>query len=226
MYRYIGMLRYFADSSEGLPEWIHEELRSIHELAYRYGDEVSSEDFVQELAEELAPHLGMPPERLLDGSELLFDYDPLEIKNLLNDYFQPTNMRVDLMSSTLGRAADYDAPETENELTNGAETPCSEDGETFDPTKAGIPNLEPMFGARYWCRSIPESLMDEWTKASLPDVPPPDSNLSLPPKNPFVPENLALKPLPPGDSHHPLVHCSLKICIAVGKKKVRLWCPL
>lgn len=79
-YRYIGMLRHFADSPEGLPEWIHEELRSIHELAYRYGDEQSSDDFVQDLAEELAPHTGLPPERLLDGSELLFDYDPLEIK--------------------------------------------------------------------------------------------------------------------------------------------------
>lgn len=74
------MLRHFADSPEGLPEWIHEELRSIHELAYRYGDEQSSDDFVQDLAEELAPHTGLPPERLLDGSELLFDYDPLEIK--------------------------------------------------------------------------------------------------------------------------------------------------
>jgi nardilysin len=80
MYRYIGMMRYYAASTEGLPEWIHEELKSIHELAYRYGDEVSSEDFVQELAEELAPHMCLPPERLLDGSELLFGYDPEEVK--------------------------------------------------------------------------------------------------------------------------------------------------
>jgi secreted Zn-dependent insulinase-like peptidase len=78
VYRYIGMLRHYAVDS--LPEWIHEELRSIHELSYRYADESSPDDFVQELAEELAPHLAMPPERLLDGSELLFDYDPDEIK--------------------------------------------------------------------------------------------------------------------------------------------------
>ena len=80
VYRYIGMLRYFASSPEGLPDWIHQELKSIHELSYRYGDEQSSDDFVQDLAEELAPHLCMPPERILDGSELLFDYDPIEIK--------------------------------------------------------------------------------------------------------------------------------------------------
>jgi secreted Zn-dependent insulinase-like peptidase len=35
-----------------------------------------------------------------------------------------------------------------------------------------------------------------WAEACLPELPPPDSTLSLPPKNPFVPQNLALKALP------------------------------
>lgn len=74
------MLRHYASSADGLPEWIYEELMSIHELSYRYADEPSPDDLVQELAEELAPHQGLPPERLLDGSELLFAYDPVEIK--------------------------------------------------------------------------------------------------------------------------------------------------
>lgn len=78
VYRYVGMLRYYA--SDELPEWIHQELKSIHELSYRYADEPSADDFVQDLAGELAPHNNLPPERLLDGSELLFDYDPNEIK--------------------------------------------------------------------------------------------------------------------------------------------------
>jgi nardilysin len=78
VYRYIGMLRYYA--SNELPGWIHQELKSIHELSYRYADEPSADDFVQDLAGELAPHNNLPPERLLDGSELLFDYDPDEIK--------------------------------------------------------------------------------------------------------------------------------------------------
>jgi len=120
------------------------------------------------------------------------------------------------MSSTLGRAADYETAESEAVVSEK----IVDDDETFDPAKAGSPNVEPMFGAHYWCRSIPETLLKEWTEACRPALPPLDSSLSLPPKNPFVPENLALKALPPDDSHHPLVHCSLKICIMVGRKKV------
>lgn len=130
------------------------------------------------------------------------------------------------MSSTLGRAADYDIPEADEAIPDNRVTSCFENDENFDPAKAGIPNLEPMFGARYWCRSISQSSMDAWTEAYQPELPPPDSNLSLPPKNPFVPKNLALKALPPDDSHHPLVHCSLKICIMVGKKKASALVPI
>ena len=78
LYRYIGMLRFHCQ--QGLPLWIHEELCSIHDLAYRFGDEESPEDFVETLAEELAPERQLPPDRLLDGSALLFDYDPDTIK--------------------------------------------------------------------------------------------------------------------------------------------------
>lgn len=129
-------------------------------------------------------------------------------------------MRLDLMSSTFGRAADYEA-ENESITTNGEVISDLEDDETFDPATAGSPSVEPMFGPRYWSRCIPQMLLDKWTQACDPQMPPPDSMLSLPPKNPFVPENLSLKALPPDDSHHPLVHCSLKLCITIGKKKVK-----
>lgn len=125
-------------------------------------------------------------------------------------------MRLDLMSSTFGRAADYEA-ENESISTNDKVISDLEDDETFDPATAGLPSVEPMFGPRYWSRCIPQILLDKWTQS----LPPPDSKLSLPPKNPFVPENLSLKALPPDDSHHPLVHCSLKLCITIGKKKVK-----
>jgi secreted Zn-dependent insulinase-like peptidase len=78
IYQYVGMLRYHCQ--QGLPRWIFEELESIHEVAHRYGDEQSPEDLVETLAEELAPHFGMPPERLLDGAALFFEYDPSGIQ--------------------------------------------------------------------------------------------------------------------------------------------------
>lgn len=125
------------------------------------------------------------------------------------------------MSSTLGRAADFETQDSDERI-SGSETVLNlvEDNDSFNVATAGEPSIEPTFETRYWCRSIPESLLNEWSDACRPDLPPPDSTLILPPKNPFVPENLALKPLPPDDSHHPLVNCSLKICITVGKKKV------
>jgi secreted Zn-dependent insulinase-like peptidase len=72
------MLRYHCQ--EGLPKWIFDELRSIQEVSHKYGDELSPEDLVETLAEELAPEYNLPPERLLDGTSLMFDYDPEAIK--------------------------------------------------------------------------------------------------------------------------------------------------
>ena len=76
MYKYIGMLRYHHCEQEGLPLWIYEELRSIQEVAHKYSDEESPEDLVETIAEEMAPEWCLPPERLLDGSDLLFEYRP------------------------------------------------------------------------------------------------------------------------------------------------------
>ena len=78
VYQYIGLLRYHC--REGLPKWIYEELRSIQEVSYRYDDEQAPEDFVESLADELAPTYALPPERLLDGTSLLFEYDPISIQ--------------------------------------------------------------------------------------------------------------------------------------------------
>lgn len=221
IYRYIGMLRHY--STDGLPEWIHEELRNIHEVAYRYGDEPSSDDLVQELAESLAPHKALPPERLLDGDDLLFDYDPAAIQKLLDDFLTPCNARIDLMSSTFGRAADFETdPDGASEPVVMTAESNGDSGDEFDVGTAGPPDVEPMFGTRYWRRVVPDSMLRAWTAASSPNLPPHDSLLRLPPKNPFVPESFALKPLPPDDGDHPLVHSSLKLCVTVGKKKVCL----
>jgi secreted Zn-dependent insulinase-like peptidase len=78
VYQYVGMLRYHCE--HGLPTWIYDELRSIQEVAHRYDDEQSPEDLVETLAEELAPEHVLPPERLLDGTSLLFEYDPAAMK--------------------------------------------------------------------------------------------------------------------------------------------------
>ena len=78
LYQYVGMIRYHCQ--KGLPQWIYDELRSIQEVAHKYDDEQSPEDLVETLAEELSPVYNLPPDRLLDGTSLLFEYDPATIK--------------------------------------------------------------------------------------------------------------------------------------------------
>ena len=77
LYSYIGMLRHYGTN---LPEWIYLELRSLNDVSYRYADEPSPEDLVETIVEDMAPHLNLPPSRLLDRSHLLFEYDPKEIQ--------------------------------------------------------------------------------------------------------------------------------------------------
>lgn len=77
LYSYIGMLRHYGTN---LPEWIYLELRSIHDFAYRYADEPSPEDLVENIVADMAPHLNIPPIRLLDGQHLLYENNPKEIQ--------------------------------------------------------------------------------------------------------------------------------------------------
>ena len=61
VYIYIGMIRYYCHSPEGLPLWIFEELKVIHELAYKFQDEASPTDLVEDIAESLVPYAALPP---------------------------------------------------------------------------------------------------------------------------------------------------------------------
>jgi Middle or third domain of peptidase_M16 len=132
-------------------------------------------------------------------------------------HFHPENARIDFMSTTFGRPSDF-----EETTTTIATEPRDmlEASITFDRHEAGPPKQEPWFGTYYWVQDLDPSLVQLWKNLTGPQLPPPDSMLSLPPKNPFVPSNFDIKPTPPDDCGHPLLNCSLKLCIPVGKRKV------
>ena len=217
------MLRYHCE--QGLPKWIFDELHSIQEVSYRYSDEQAPEELVETIADELAPHYRLPADRLLDGTMLLFEYDPDAIQNLVDSYFTPENARLDLASSTFGRSSEYESLDQVADEQNYVVLDAAASDESgiipiFDPSNASPPSKEPIFGTYYWCQALPQKLLQEWTDLSKPQLPPPDSMLTLPPQNRFVPSRFDLKPLPPSDCDHPLVNCAIKLQITVGKQKV------
>ncbi len=231
LYRYVGMLRYGCQNG-GLPLWIYEELKSIYDVAHKYADEEPPEDFVVDLVEEMSPWFSTPPERLLDGSGILFEHDADTVKNLLDGYFKPANARLDLSSTTFGRAAEYEDSDSSSLPATTADFYKSFDLEqnclppsnnSFDPAEAGKPHIEPIFGTPFWCQLLDNSLMEEWRLCYQPQLPPQDSMLSLPQQNEFIPTDFTLKPLPPADCDHPLLNCSVKLQIPVGKRKE--WFP-
>ena len=239
LYRYVGMLRHYchqpssAEGEGGLPRWIYEEIRSMNEIAHKYADEEPPEDCAVGLVEEMSPWFNTPPERLLDASELIFEYDPKTVKNLLDEYFTPYNARIDLSSSSYGRAGDYEGIDDNNSSSspsldyynifdpNKECLPPSE--EAFDPSATGSPHIEPIFGTPFWVQSLDKSLLEGWAQNVKPQLPPSNSMLCLPQRNEFVPTDFALKPLPPADCDHPLLNCSIKLQIPVGKRKE--WFP-
>lgn len=119
------------------------------------------------------------------------------------------------MSTTFGRAADFDdadALEARDVLQPSVK---------FDRSKTGPPRKEPWFGTYFWIEDLARPMVQQWEELAAPQMPPKDSMLSLPPKNPFVPIQFDIKPTPPDDTDHPLLNCSLKLCVVLGKQKVR-----
>ena len=226
VYEYIGMLRHHSQT--GWPDYIFQELQRIHELEYMYGNEMPPDETVEHLVEIMAPHSHIPKQRLLDGSSLLFEFGENQVKSLLDDYMLPEKARIDLISSSFGKPAAYDhvsvdPSSTDTVVTNlviGQENELA--AGSFNAELAGNPQIDPMFGTLFWCNKLPASWLEQWTCAAEPGLSA-ITALALPPRNPFVPENFELKPRPADDADHPLLHASLKLCIAVGKK--RQWFP-
>ena len=164
MYMYLGMMRHYIHSGDGLPPWIHEELKSIQEMSHKFEDDATPVDLVESIAECMVPFVCLPPERLLDGDALLFKFDGDAIRELVDDYLTPTNARVDLTSSTFGRASDFDehvsnvdhsnGSGNENENENHSMNTKGGDAINFTLETAGEPYTEPIFGMKYWSHQI------------------------------------------------------------------------
>ena len=143
------------------------------------------------------------------------------------------------MSSVFGRDTDVAAEEDDGDESDADEEKKADDDEDgaipmdlaeeeedgeidmVDTSAFGPPQTEPWFGTKFWSEPIGIVVLKEWKDASEPH--PPTESIHLPPKNGYIPTEFDLKPLPADDASHPLLNCSVKVCVASGKKKS--WYP-
>ena len=108
VFGYIGMLRSHFKKHGSYPAHIFDEIKAVADMSFKFQDEDDPQALVEELAEVLSPCLCMKPEHLLTGPLLVFEFDANKVNELLDSYLTPTNLRIDFLSATFGRASDFD----------------------------------------------------------------------------------------------------------------------
>jgi len=248
VFSYVNMLITTA-TTKNLPPHIFSELSTITNIAYSFQDETEPGEFVENWADELAPCKAVPSEHVLDGNLLVFDFDQDEVIDLLKSFFTPENMRIDLMSSSFGRASDYEDDAIFNEPpTNPASVPHNKHPPSPTPTPLPSPPPPPppsSFPLQSLAQPIapPFDLANEagnvlvepyfntryWVHPLSPEIlsefvenlktSNPNPLLHPPPENPFIPADFSLKKLPADDAAHPLLNASVKVSTTTCKNK-------
>ena len=118
-------------------------------LHTNFQNEEMPDELVEDIVEETMKDL--PPQRLLDGSSLLFNLDGAAVKNILDNFLTPDKARVYMMSFTFGRVRD-----TADSLVSSSRSapPTMENA-----TLVGQPETEPRCGDIYWSETISVELI-------------------------------------------------------------------
>ena len=90
----------------GPNEWIYQEIKDIDDLNFRYKEESQPMDNVESLAENMQVY---PPELIITGSELMFDYDPDLLAKCMA-HLRPDNVCVFFMARDFAESCDRNEP--------------------------------------------------------------------------------------------------------------------
>ena len=225
IFSYVSMLKdtYKAGGNK-FPEYIFEELKSTHAMAYNFASEEQPEEFVENIVTCLSPCRSYPPEYLLTGGELLHEEDGEAVMAIL-DRMTVENARVDVMSSLWGVVADFEGEGTsEREGTSSSSSsdappppPPLKDSASNPPLPDHLASLpiqtEPIFGTKFWSKPLSAEVVSRLkSPATFP-------LLALPQANAFVPTNFSLRPFPSNDAAHPLLNATVKAAAASSGKK-------
>mmetsp|Transcript_12756 Transcript_12756/g.23758 ORF Transcript_12756/g.23758 Transcript_12756/m.23758 type:complete len:956 (-) Transcript_12756:38-2905(-) len=94
---YLALLK-----ERGVQEWIFEENRLMHEAEFQYKSKSQPFNLVQKISRDMHR---FPLEHILDGPDLLFNFDPEKVKEFLN-LMTPDNCRVYLLSQSFAGSTD------------------------------------------------------------------------------------------------------------------------
>lgn len=102
IFSYINMLK-----KMGPQKRIYDEIKLIEDISFRFTDEKSPDDYVEDLSESMHYY---PPEDYITGSELYFEYDPEAITMVLN-HLVPEKMNITITSNIHEKEIIYDLKE-------------------------------------------------------------------------------------------------------------------
>jgi nardilysin len=239
VYSYLGMMRE-AGGPDGasFPPHIYDEIKAVADFKFRFQEDEEPSDLVEDLADELSPCHAYPPEHILDGSTLAFEYDGRAVMEIVNKYMTCDNMRIDVMSSSYGRQSDYeegdgdgegDDKEADGGNNNGGQDEDEPNPNNLTPHPPPPPPelphylsvadqlIEPIFGTRYWRSKLSPATVARFETPSL------SSGLHLPEPNPYLPSSFELKPFPSDDAAHPLVGALVKVADLKAKGKTNFY---
>lgn len=194
VFQYLKLLR-----GVGVLGWVQDELRRLAKLRFRFQEEDEPTEQVERLVEVMGTRK-VPAEQLLMCETLYDDLDEALVASLL-DHFTANSVLVELSSpwfdpdpdrahdsDEIGLWASATAAYLEEDHPKGS--PSAILNGSIPLTPDGMDSTERWFGTRFARHSLPKALIRYWNK------PPSNSELTVPPRNPFIPDNLSLHPHP------------------------------
>ena len=84
IFSYIELMKNVGgEDGAGFPTHIYEEMKVVGDFKFRFQEDEEPSDLVEDLADELSPCHAYPPEHILDGSTLAFEYDGKAIMEII-----------------------------------------------------------------------------------------------------------------------------------------------
>eukprot|EP01036_Dinobryon_divergens_P028604 gene28604-37575_t len=131
--RYIDLLK-----SDGIREWVFQELKQIAQVSFDFMDEEEEEDLAERLSVEMLPLHGRDRSELLQASFLQWEFDPAAILNSLETHFAIRNAKIDVLSPVFkGKTSQEEESEEDDDEEDEDEDDEDDDDDDDDDDSDG-----------------------------------------------------------------------------------------